>query len=106
MENQNQEIHRMWKFAADTVLTHWMGIGQRLDNPNLDKDAEYLRSIADKYILQSKKDCQIAQEMIDEMANAYRQSLPFVGEYETYGDALAHSYKMGLQAMIKKIITM
>lgn len=106
MESNDREINRMWKFAADNVLTHWIGIGQRIDSAKLDEDARYLRSVADQYILQSKKGCHISEKMIGEMTNAYRQSLPFVGEFESYGDALAHSYKMGLEAMIKKIISM
>lgn len=42
-----------------------------------------------------------SKEQIEGWVKEYRDSLPFIGDYESYGDALAHSYKLGLINMSK-----
>lgn len=41
---------------------------------------------------------------VEKMKKEYRDRLPFDGEYAQYGDALAHSFGEGLDAMIKLVV--
>lgn len=40
---------------------------------------------------------------VEKMKKEYRDRLPFDGEYAQYGDALAHSFGEGLDAMVKRV---
>lgn len=43
----------------------------------------------------------ISDETIDSVVQAYKDSLPFTGDYSSYGEALTHAFKQGVVAGIK-----
>lgn len=50
------------------------------------------------------KDEILSEIDVEKMKKEYRDNLPFVGEYAQYGDALAHSFGEGLDAMVKLFV--
>lgn len=43
----------------------------------------------------------ISEETIDSVVQAYKDSLPFTGDYSSYSEALTHAFKQGVVAGIK-----
>lgn len=43
----------------------------------------------------------ISEETINSVVQAYKDSLPFTGDYSSYGEALTHAFKQGVVAGIK-----
>ena len=43
----------------------------------------------------------ISDETIDSVVQAYKDSLPFTGDYSSYSEALTHAFKQGVVAGIK-----
>lgn len=43
----------------------------------------------------------ISEEVIDSIVQAYKDSLPFTGDYSSYAEALTHAFKQGVEAGIK-----
>ena len=43
----------------------------------------------------------ISDETIDSVVQAYKDSLPFTGDYSSYSEALTHAFKQGIVAGIK-----
>ena len=43
----------------------------------------------------------VSNETIDSVVQAYKDSLPFTGDYSSYGEALTHAFKQGVVAGIK-----
>lgn len=46
----------------------------------------------------------ISDETIDSVVQAYKDSLPFTGDYSSYSEALTHAFKQGIAAGIKLTI--
>ncbi len=63
---------------------------------------EYVLNLS-KRLRESLKDEILSGIDVEKMKKEYRDRLPFDGEYAQYGDALAHSFGEGLDAMIKRV---
>lgn len=65
-------------------------------------DCTAAKVVDNKHIIVYDKEAFLNTD-IDKMTEEYRNSLPFGGELETYGDALCHAYKQGLTNMLNAI---
>ena len=64
---------------------------------------EYVMNLS-KRLREAFKDEILSEIDVEKTKKEYRDRLPFDGEYAQYGDALAHSFGEGLDAMVKLIV--
>lgn len=64
----NKEMNdlRTWKYIADSVLTKWLGIGQYLDNPQLEVIAKYLQ---ERYAFKENKTNKSTNDRLERIAD-------------------------------------
>ena len=71
-------------------------------NTHTDSVEAFAKRNADRLLAIARK--QIASEIdVDAMVDACKSNLPFTGQYEEYGNALAYQYKSGIEDTLKKI---